>query len=215
MSVENIFLFGEVALWAFILIVAVMGGLRGRAYFYRVSPGELAFRKPFEMRAVLGAFGLISVATPFWVGIEAWKQQDGNACAMLPFFAALCFGFGALFFSLAGPADLYLDMERRTYRLVRGWPFLARTRSGTWEDFWGVWVGRTSGSQTAYLVGVTWWGGGGSVTLGRFENKSSAERFAEEMMSKMDLKRVIPPRHLRPMPSCGANRSEGDARRVK
>ena len=197
-SVENFFLFGEVALYAFILIVAVAGGMRCRAYFYRVAPGELVFRKPFEVRAIMGAGGVITVTTPFWIGTEVWKQHDTNAGAMLPFFAMMCFGFGALMFRVAGPEDLYLDMEQQTYRLVRGWPFFAQTRSGTWKDFWGVWVGSTSGSNKSYLVGIAWWGGRGSATLGRFENKFSAERFAEEMMSKLALQKVMPPRHLRP-----------------
>ena len=107
-------------------------------------------------------------------------------------------GIGLLFFYLSGPDDINFDLEQRTYRHTKGWPFFAKTRRGTMKDFWGVYVGRTRGDSRYFCVGVTWWGGKGNVTLERFSNKMHAERFAAVLRAMLGLKEVMPPRNLRP-----------------
>ena len=159
-----------------------------------MEPRTLTYRKPWGGRVVFGFVNLLAIADSVGVWSEYSSRPYPDYAALLFLILYLC-GGGLVFFWLSGPDDLYLNLDQKTYRHVKGWPFFPKTRTGSISDFWGVYVGRT---QSSYFVGVTWWGGKGSVILGRFGNKASAESFAETLMSNLELKQVMPPRHLRP-----------------
>ena len=157
----------------------------------------MAFPKPRWMRILFVASSLTALGIPYavWLVFLQGQVVDPSGCVIgLLFFVCL----SSLAFWLSGPDDIYFDTQRKTYRLIKGSPFAAKTRTGLLSDFWGVYVGRTQGDSRYFCVGVTWWGGKGSVTLERFGSKMHAERFAATLMSNLELKQVMPPRHLRP-----------------
>ncbi len=162
-----------------------------------MEPRTLTYRKPWLFRAVLVFYSLMAVTliVAMWSNIASRPHPNYGPLPM----GILLFGGGSLlFFWLSGPDDLSIDLEQRTYRHVKGWPFFPKTRTGPISDFWGVYVGRTQGKSRYFCVGVTWWGGKGSVTLKRFSSKMHAERFAASLMSDLELQQVMPPRNLRP-----------------
>lgn len=156
----------------------------------------MAFPKPRWMRAVFAVSSLIALGIPYVVWLVFLQGQVVNpgGCTFGLLFACL----SGLAFWFSGPDDVYFDKEQKTYHLVKGSPFSAKTRTGPISDFWGVYVGRTQGRSRYFCVGVTWWGGKGSITLERFSSKMQAERFAASLMSNLELKQVMPPRNLRP-----------------
>lgn len=162
-----------------------------------MEPRTLTYRKPWLFRAAsflssLAVFSFPLLAVP---EMTAHKPPDYSA---LPILILVFWGGSLLSLHLSGPDDIAFDLEQKTYRYVKGWPFSPKTRTGIMKDFWGVYVGRRQGGNRYFWVGVTWWGGRDSVTLERFGNKEAAERFAESLMSNLELKQVMPPRNLRP-----------------
>jgi hypothetical protein len=158
----------------------------------------MAFPKPRWMRVLFVFSSLAALGVPciVWMVFLQGQVVNSGCCAFgLLFFVCL----SGLSFWFSGPDDVCFDTERKTYYLVKGSPFSAKTRTGPLSDLWGVYVGRTQGRCRYFCVGVTWWGGKGSVTLERFNNKASAERFAAMLMSNLELKQVMPPRNLRPL----------------
>ena len=157
----------------------------------------MAFPKPRWLRVLFVVSSLIALGTPYVVWLIFLQGQAVNpgSCAFVQLF---CVCLSGLAFWFSGPDDVYFDTERKTYYLVKGSPFAAKTRTGPLSDLWGVYVGRTRGKTRYFCVGVTWWGGGGSVTLGWFSSEVQAEQFAESLMSNLELKQVMPPRNLRP-----------------
>jgi hypothetical protein len=163
-----------------------------------MEPRTLTYRKPWLFRAVFVFVSLVGATLIFamWSDIASRPHPDYSVLPM----GILLFGGESILFSwLSGPDDIDFDLEQKTYRHTKGPPFFAKTRTGPVSDFWGVYVGRTRGDSRYFCVGVTWWGGKGSVTLERFNNKASAERFAAMLMSNLELKQVMPPRNLRPL----------------
>lgn len=157
----------------------------------------LTYRRPWLFRAVFVFVSLLAIAdlVGMWSDIASRLHPNYGA---LSFFILWFGGVSLIFFCLSGPNDLYLDMEQRTYRHVKGWPFFPKTRTGPVSDFWGVYIGRTQSKSRYFRVGVTWWDGKGNITSERFSSKMQAERFAATLMSNLELKQVMPPRHLRP-----------------
>lgn len=157
----------------------------------------MAFLKPRWMRVLFVASSLVALGIPciVWMVFLQGQVVSRAGCVFgLLFFACL----SGLAFRFSGPDDVYFDTERKTYHLVKGSPFSAKTCTGPLSDFWGVYVGQTQGKSAYFCVGVTWWGGKGNVTLERFSSKAQAERFAATLMSSLELKQVMPLRHLRP-----------------
>ena len=104
-------------------------------------------------------------------------------------------GFGGLLVSLAGPNDLDLDQNRRTYRFVSGWPLRPDVQTGPWEDIVGVFVRRTSTrGGVIYLVGIAWRQERQAYPLlGRFNREDDADALAENISVLLSLPRVTAP----------------------
>ena len=121
------------------------------------------------------------------------------------FIELLSLGFAGLFLYGAGPEYLDLDLNRRTYRYVFGWPFLPQVHGGTWDDIAGIYVwDRNRGRLSGYSVGIAWKSnrmrsqllGMRSTLLGTFDGLGRldrANRLAEEMASLLDVPLVEPP----------------------
>lgn len=159
-----------------------------------MEPRILTYRKSWWGHAIFLLATLIGFINPFGIWLEMGKYYTRDYGA---FILVVLWNWGvcALFFWLSGPDDLAIDLDQQVYCHVKGWPFFPKTRTGPVSDFWGVYVGSI---RYNFYVGVTWWGGKGSVILERFSSKMHAERFAATLMSNLELKQVMPPRHLRP-----------------
>lgn len=160
-----------------------------------MEPRTLTYRKPWLFRAVFVLVSLLAIADfiGMWSDIASRPHPDYSA---LPIAVLLFGGASLIFFCLSGPNDLYLNMEQKTYRHVKGLPFSPKTRTGPVSDFWGIYMGRTR-SNSNYCVGVIWWGGG-DVILRSGLDRLEAERFAAILRAMLELKEVMPPRNLRP-----------------
>ena len=160
-----------------------------------MEPRTLTYRKPWWGRALFLLVSLMGFINPFGIWLERGKYYTRDYGAFVLLVLWLWAG-SIIFFWLSGPDDLYLDLEQKTYCHVKGWPFFPKTRTGPVSDFWGVYLGKTQ-THGFFLVGVMWWGGG-NVRLESFSDRMKAERFAASLMSNLELKQVMPPRHLRP-----------------
>lgn len=157
----------------------------------------MAFPKPRWMRVLFVVSSLIGLSIPVLIWLVFLQGQAVNLGGCV-FGLLFFFCLSALAFWFSGPDDVYFDLEQRTYRLVKGSPFSTQIRSGPLTDLWGVYVGQTQGRSRYFCVGVTLWGGKGSITLERFSTGVQAERFAAQLMSNLELKQAMPPRNLRP-----------------
>ena len=165
-------------------------------------PRETAFRKPRGVRlfmALLAAF--IITGYPLLYAVGAFDVRGHR-----PHFTAetwTLFGIveiigiatGLPLLYLSGPNEFFLDVERRTYRHVYGWPFRPQVREGSWEEMAGVYVRfirMTYNEQ--YIVGIAWkCPRSHSPVLGAFSRPRQADRWAEGVAATLDLPLVEPP----------------------
>ena len=188
-------LLGLIALFGSLIIFLVLAfvGMRSGSFLCHRSFRKMVFRRRLSQRVFMGTMGVImAVGGPIgcWHGIVDGRGSLSTAARFTAWavFALLDVAVGALCIYIAGPEELHLDLERRTYRLVRGWPFFPVTRSGTWKDIAGISV-RDFGEGQTY-VGIKWGYGRRSVTpLGTF-GKQAANQFAQEMASMLGLPQV-------------------------
>jgi hypothetical protein len=119
-------------------------------------------KRPLGTRITSGVIAVLFGALCLWPAHYFWPKPaaivDRSPADILSQFvpilffplACLCSLF-PYFLSCAGPSELILDTDRRTYRFRRGFPFLAFWRSGPLEDIAGVQirtVGRESGTES-------------------------------------------------------------------
>ena len=139
------------------------------------------------VRLFIGAVGL-------WRLVVPWLTEGNPGDAWI--YNAYLIIFGALLgLPLLGFAsqryEMRLDMRQHTYRLIQGWLLHTRIKSGTWEDFAGVFV--KVGSGQIYSVGLTWKNEGGCHILRRCYDSAKAELLAAEVENAMDIPRVSAP----------------------
>ncbi len=189
-------LLGLIALFGSLITFLVLAfvGMRAGSFLYQSSFGKMVFRRRLSQRVFMGVLGLfMGVGGPllYW---HSLVNSTGSLSAVVRFtawaiFALLDVAVGAFCIYIGGPEELHLDLERHTYRLVRGWPFFPVTRSGTWEDMAGVSVRSLGEGQIN--VGIKWRCGRKSVIpLGTFGKRQAANRFAQEMASTLGLPQV-------------------------
>ncbi len=193
MTLDNVFFYSVGFLYALSIIFSLLSFGR-QSFLVRSSPNMRCYRKPLAMRIAMGAFGFMTFIFPFWVALDLWEKHDFRQLWSVPMLAIMFFIGTALCGYLAGPQDLLLDVEQHTYHTLRGWLFFSKSRSGPWAHIWGVWTAHTS---SVYLVGITWRSSKGSMTLGRFSDRPSAEQFAESTMSLLQVSRVMAPKAIR------------------
>ncbi len=95
------------------------------------------FRKPPALRRVQWAM--------FWFAMLVWCGGMTAARALQEHDPSLFYiegvvglGISFIFLYLAGPDDIRLDAEQRTYEHTIGWPWKPKTRFGSFSDVKGV-----------------------------------------------------------------------------
>ncbi len=157
---------------------------------------HLEFRRPWLVRSFFVIFTFVTLGSLPALLPTLIKEHQANT-GMLLYYLVICVPISILSLWFSGPDDISFDLEQKTYRWVKGYPFLARTRTGSFEDLWGVYLARTQGSERYFCVGINWRSGRNSITVNRFYNELLAEQFAEDLMTKLGLPKVMPPRNLR------------------
>lgn len=170
---------------------------------------SLSFRNSWKSRVGSALFALLLAGGyPLLLALTLpGSRMPMNAVGWFCFgiLEVVCLGFAGLFLYGSGPEYLELDLNRRTYRYVFGWPFLPQVHGGTRDDIAGVYVwDRNRGRLSGYSVGIAWkgnrmgsrLGGMRSTLLGTFDGLGRldrANRLAEEMASLLDVPLVEPP----------------------
>jgi hypothetical protein len=127
--------------------------------------------------------------------------MTGAAWAMFGLLESLCTAIAAPIYYASGPNDIFINLDRRTYRLVHGWPHGPKTQEGPLEDLAGIFVWCRY-MNTDYRVGIAWkneWRSGRRrfVMLGGFNRSGAADRLAEETAATLGLPLVKPPAPLK------------------
>ena len=135
---------------------------------FEVTESKIYCRQSLGLQIGLGLFGLLFGAMclylvyAFWPAPGSLSERSpadilGNTMQfLLVSLLGLCFPT-LLFLHYAGPADLILDLDRRTYRFRRGFPLLASWQSGPLEDIADLRVKTvTSSSTTSSLLLLDW-----------------------------------------------------------
>ncbi len=133
-----------------------------------VTPTRISCRRPRGLRIGIGIVGLLfgamclSLFGFFWpaTGAPAERSPADILSQFVPVLLVpllgLC-GPVALFLHYAGPADLILDTNQRTYRFRRGFPLLAGWKTGPLEDIAGLRVDTVRRrSNAAYQLMLDW-----------------------------------------------------------
>lgn len=180
-------------------LVLVAIGLRAKSWLQLQTAGQMRFRKSPFLRAGAAAVGLslgcvgvlsftVENAAPHGRALSQGDHAQGDHVAIF-LQTAVWACLALMLLSLCGPSDLDLDGQRRAY-FWRSGAFWPRTRSGTWDDFAGIYVSQFKGR---YIVGLRWKTGVRSCALGKFKRREDADDFAAQTARKLDLPRVAAP----------------------
>lgn len=196
--------------WIILIVASAFAARHDRSLRGRRPPSERAFVVPLGARLFMAMVAVLLIAgVPLVLYVcDAYSPQSHHTLAgavrsmtvgdWLTFGLSegmgLLVGLGML--KASGPDDLFLDQNRRTYRLVRGGAFRPAVQEGTWEDMAGIYVWRRPMSEvdSEYLVYLTWKRDGTDRHyLGSSKGADQAERLAEEITALLGLPRVEPP----------------------
>lgn len=167
-------------------------------------PRKTDFRAPWGLRLFMGMLALfIITGYPLMYATGVFDVRGhrptltGEDWALFGLLEIICIAVGLPLLYLSGPNDFLIDLVRRTYRRVHGWPFRPRVQEGPWEDMEGIFVWYRPGNSL-YHVGITWkrsrWD---FQHLEMFSRSGEAERFASEIAATLGLPLVEPPPQCR------------------
>lgn len=147
-----------------------------KAGLYRKQRGSLIrYARPLQQR--LGF--LIFAASLVWMGL--WWPFS------VYWFYSLClFCAAVLCIYLAGPNEVHIDLDRRTYRAQRGWPLWPKYWSGPLTDISGVVVSQNNQSYT-WMVVMHWKTGRRKIVLGQFSKQAKAEAAAAQVIESLGI----------------------------
>jgi len=163
-------------------------------------PRKTAFRASWGVRlflALLAAFIITGYPLLYAAGIFDVRGHRPHFTAetwtLFGLLEIICVATGLPLLYVSGPSNLFLDLDRRTYRRVHGWPFRPRVQEGPWEDMAGIFVWYMPGSSL-YHVGITWKRSRRDFQhLEMFANSGEADRHAEQIAAALGLPLVEPP----------------------
>lgn len=120
-----------------------------------------------------GVFALLLTASFVWMACILWSTSE--RWAMM----ASCSLLGLIFLLLLQPYTLQVNVERRTYRLTRGWPFLRRHWSGSLNDVVRL---RTVYAKGDIILIASWRKPGPrAVRIGSYKTRREAEAAATQV----------------------------------
>ena len=166
------------------------------------NPCEIDFRRPFTDRLAAMMMALWVIVAPFifFVFVGSGSSSAKTSDEFWPLFwlyESMAIAIGTAIYYASGPNDLFVNLDSRTYRLIHGWPHSPKVQTGVMDDIAGVfiWCRYINGD---YRVGIVWkndWKPGRQwyVILGGFNRSGRADRFAEEIMAKLNMPLVNPP----------------------
>ncbi len=163
-------------------------------------PRKTAFRKPWGVRLFMAMLALLFITgypLMYAAGVFDVKGHRPLFTAedwfLFGLLEVVCIAIGLPFLYLSGPNEFFLDVDRRTYRHIYGWPFHPQMREGSWEEVAGIYVWcRRMNEQ--YIVGITWKRPRShSPLLGTFSRSSQADWWAEGVATTLGLPLVDPP----------------------
>lgn len=191
--------------WIILALVFAFAGRQDRRVLDKHTPRELAFCLPFTLRIFMVMMAVLMAAGwPLVLYAEGGFDSGGRSPSMTTDTWFL-FGLnemigiavGIPIFYASGPNDFVIDLDRRTYRHVYGWPFHPQVKTGTIDDeMKGIYV-RCVQMNVRYDVGLIWKRTGKWKQLGMFNRSGQADRFAEETASALGLPLVSPPSSLK------------------
>lgn len=132
-----------------------------------VTATKIYCRRPVGLQIGLGVAALLFGGMCFWLIISFWPSLSSLAerspvdtlSHLLPSLLipviGLCFPTAIILYN-AGPADLILDTDQRTYRFRRGFPLLASWKSGSFGDFGELRVSALRTKSTSSQLLLDW-----------------------------------------------------------
>ena len=164
------------------VVVCIIGFQQG-SWLERNCPNTniLSFRKPTFYRLGTAMMGLLFLGFAFffasavgYFGVTTWF-----------FFVPVCLLFTCLFVYTAGPEDVSIDLETRTYQQIKGCMLHPRKRTGTLTDASCVCI--VAGGKSYYVnlmvgIGTDLW-----FLIARSSRMSDAQSFAKEIADKLHL----------------------------
>ncbi len=163
-------------------------------------PRKTAFRAPWGFRLFMVLFALVIITGYPLMYVAGVFDVRGHrplftaeTWALFGLLEIICIAVGLPLLYLSGPNDLFLDVDRRTYRRVYGWPFRPCVQEGPWEDMAGVYMWYRP-RNSLYHVGITWkrsrWD---FQHLEMFSRSDEADQFAAWVVATLGLPLVEPP----------------------
>ena len=180
------------------------------ASLVEVSETRIVCRRPLGLRIGMGIVALVLGAMClalfgfFWPTPGAFAERlPADSVSQIASFLLVpllgLFGPTALFLYFAGPADLIVDTDRRTYRFRRGFPLLAAWREGPLDDIADLRVGRLSERSSQLLLdwknteATPWTFGDGPVSSRRpvqmavSQDTGMLRQEAQRLVSRLDI----------------------------
>jgi len=143
----------------------------------------LDFRKPYLMRISLGMLSLLLLV----VAVQMPADQNGgrNGYAMWYTWMPVCLSLAALIAFLAGPQNIYIDVEARAGYTVKGWFFHPRRQKFRLGDKSFLCLITDHDGYTVLLCVAD--SARQRAFLGKFAAKDAALRVLQEVAEKLDL----------------------------
>lgn len=162
------------------------------------SVSQMAFHASLGGRTLVALFAAMFVVGPLilatlLVGLGQARPMSSTDLLFLGLYECVAgIPFGLVCYYASGPCDLFIDLDRRTYRQTRGWPHSPTIESGSLdEDLAGVTV-HCRQMNSIYQVRLLWKPTRGPKPnwwfhLGTFNRSGQADRFAAEQAAILKL----------------------------
>lgn len=139
-----------------------------------------SLRKPLLVRVPMTCLSIACALAP-QISTNLLPKSAFSWLVLISFLYCLVFlGLASLFWLAAGPQEVSIDLQERTYQATVGWPLFPRLRTGLLDDLGEIevttWRGRSSIVFTMSLGRTV-----GRLTLGMYLSDHGAVSLAEEV----------------------------------
>ena len=167
----------------------------------KINSNEVSFRNSLANRisaTIFAVFFVMVIPSFFATGmVQVQPAEATESWLLLGLAEIMTLAIGIPIYYLSGPNDLFINLDRRTYRLVHGWPHSPQVKTGSLDEIAGIFVSCLR-INADYVVGIVWkddWKIGRKwyVLLGRFSRSGKADRLAQKATAALNLPLVEPP----------------------